>query len=245
MILYYVSIKVKSKGDKMKLLIIEDEEDILEALELGFKKLGYIVDTAMDGEDGLELSYINSYDLIILDLNLPSMDGLEILNKIRKENEECKILILSARSDYTQRITGLDMGANDYLVKPFNFGELVARVRALLRRTFIQKSTRLEYGGIIVDTAARVVCTNKNENIDITPKEFAILEYLMINKGRVVSAEELIEHIWSNDASMFSNSIKVHVSTLRKKLSKYSDYDIISNVRGAGYIIKKLEYNDV
>lgn len=228
----------------MKLLIIEDEEDIVYALELGFKKLGYAVDTATDGEEGLELAFINSYDLIILDLNLPSMDGLDILKRIRKDDEECKILILSARSDYSQRIQGLDLGANDYLVKPFDFGELVARVRALLRRSFKQNNIKIKYDNIIVDTATRIVYSNKNEKIDLAPKEFAILEYLITNKGRAISAEELIEKVWDSDASMFSNSIKVHVSNLRKKLSEYCNSEIISNIRGAGYIIKEVEDKD-
>lgn len=222
----------------MKLLIIEDEEDILIALEIGLKKQGYVIDTSTDGEEGLELALINKYDLIILDLNLPSMDGLEILEKIREVDEECKILILSARSDYSQRIIGLDKGANDYLIKPFDFGELVARIRALLRRSFVQKSAKIQYKNIIVDTASRTVYTNNNEKIELTPKEFSIFAYLIINKGRTVSAEELIESIWSEDASMFSNSIKVHVSSLRKKLNIFCNEDIIFNIRGAGYIIK-------
>lgn len=140
----------------MKILLIEDEEDLIEALAHGLKKNGYVVDMATDGRDGLELSYINDYDLIILDLNLPSMDGLDILTEIRKRDQECKILTLSARSDYSQRIEGLDKGANDYLVKPFDFGELLARTRALLRRTFIQQNTQLKHGDLIIDTAKDV-----------------------------------------------------------------------------------------
>ncbi len=229
----------------MKLLIIEDEEDILNALDYGFRKLGYVVDTASDGEEGLELVYINNYDLVILDLNLPSMDGLNILDKIREGNEEIKILILSARSEYVDRIKGLDMGANDYLVKPFYFGELVARVRGLLRRNFTQKVSKIKCDNIIIDTAARTAYSDKNEKIDLAPKEFAILEHLITNRGRAISAEELIEHIWGDDASMFSNSIKVHVSNLRKKLAEYSDKDIISNIRGAGYIINEVGNNDI
>lgn len=229
----------------MRLLIIEDEEDILNALDYGFRKLGYVVDTASDGEEGLELVYINNYDLVILDLNLPSIDGLDILSRIRKDNEEIKILILSARSEYIDRIKGLDMGANDYLVKPFDFGELVARVRALLRRSFTQSTSKIKCGNMIIDTSARAVYSDKNERLDLAPKEFAIFEYLIANKGRAVSTEELIEHIWGEDASMFSNSIKVHVSNLRKKLSEYSESDIISNIRGAGYIINEVEDNDL
>lgn len=225
----------------MRLLLIEDEEDLINTLSRGLRKVGYAVDTATDGRDGLDLFYMNEYDLIILDLNLPSMDGLEILSKIREENQDCKILILSARSNYEQRIEGLDKGADDYLVKPFDFGELNARIRNLLRRSFTQQSSKLKYENIIIDMAKRTVYGENNENIDIRPKEFAILEYLIMNRGRVISAEELIEHIWDNDESMFSNVIKVHLSNLRKKLSQHCKEEIILNVRGVGYTINEGE----
>lgn len=224
----------------MKLLLIEDEEDLVEALAYGLRKSGYAVDTAMDGQDGLELAFINEYDLIILDLNLPSMDGLDILTEIRKINQEIKILILSARSNFEQRIEGLDLGANDYLVKPFDFGELLARVRALLRRTFIQQDTRLKYGKLIVDTAKRCA-TYQDDLIELSPKEFSILEYLMTHQGRAISAEELMEHVWHSDNDMFSNAVKVHISTLRKKISSVCSDEVISNIRGAGYIIHERE----
>ncbi len=159
----------------MRLLLIEDEEDLNNILAKGLRKTGYAVDTATDGRDGLDLFYTNEYDLVILDLNLPSIDGIEILSKIRTDNEECKILILSARSNYEQRIEGLDKGADDYLVKPFDFGELNARIRNLLRRNFVQKSAKLRYENIIIDTASRTVYDENNEKIDIRPKEFAIL----------------------------------------------------------------------
>ncbi|MBS5949023.1 MAG: response regulator transcription factor [Clostridium sp.] len=223
----------------MRLLLIEDEEDLINTLSRGLRKFGYAVDTVTDGREGLDLFYMNKYDLVILDLNLPSMDGIEILSKIREDDQECKILILSARSNYQQRIEGLDKGANDYLVKPFDFGELMARIRALLRRTFIQQSIKFKYENIIIDTANRSVYDENNENIDLKPKEFAILEYLLLNKGRAVSTEELIEHIWADEDSMFSNVVKVHVSTLRKKLNKYCEKEIISSIRGVGYIINE------
>ncbi|MGL5381816.1 response regulator transcription factor [Clostridium sp.] len=222
----------------MKILIIEDEEYLASALKRGFEKLNYVVDIASDGEEGLELTFINKYDLIILDLNLPSMDGLDILSNIRKKDEESKIIILSARSKFDERIKGLDMGANDYLVKPFDFGELAARVRSLLRRNFIQKSSELSCENIKVDIPGRIALTRDGKKIDLSPKEFSILEYLMTNRGRVVSAEELIEHVWHSECDMFSNVIKVHISALRKKLSAYCTEDIISNIRGVGYIIK-------
>lgn len=225
----------------MRLLLIEDEEDLINTLSRGLRKVGYAVDTATDGRDGLDLFYMNEYDLIILDLNLPSIDGLEILSKIREENQDCKILILSARSNYEQRIEGLDKGADDYLVKPFDFGELNARIRNLLRRSFTQQSSKLKYENIIIDMAKRTVYGENNENIDIRPKEFAILEYLIMNRGRVISAEELIEHIWDNDESMFSNVIKVHLSNLRKKLNQHCKEEIILNVRGVGYTINEGE----
>lgn len=224
----------------MKLLLIEDEEDLIEALEYGLRKQGYIVDTAMDGREGLDLSYINEYDLIILDLNLPSMDGLDILKEIRKRDQICKILILSARSDYDQRIEGLDYGANDYLVKPFDFGELLARIRALLRRQFIQQDPKLKHGFLVLDTTKRLV-TYDGFQIELSPKEFSILQYLMINQDRTISAEELMEHVWHSDNDMFSNAVKVHISTLRKKIAQYTEEEIISNIRGAGYIIHKIE----
>ncbi|WP_066649133.1 response regulator transcription factor [Christensenella timonensis] len=223
----------------MKLLIIEDEEDLLRALKAGFEKKGYAVDIAADGTEGCELAFINDYDLIILDLNLPGMDGLEILSHIRENDLRQKVLILSARSDYAQRIEGLDLGANDYLVKPFDFGELEARVRSLLRRSFTQNNVILKFSKFSLDTCAHLLYTDAGETIDLTPKEYAILEYLLLHRGKAISAEELIEHVWFSDSSLFSNAIKVHVSTLRKKLAAYTEEELVTNMRGAGYCILK------
>jgi len=221
----------------LKLLLIEDEEDLVSALVAGFKKYGYAVDAATDGREGLELSYVNQYDLIVLDLNLPSMDGLEILSEIRRRDKDCKILILSARSEIPQRIQGLDMGANDYMIKPFDFRELEARVRSLLRRKFIQNDTVLSIKNLVVDTAAKRAYTLDHKFIELSPKEFAILEYLMLHKGKAISAETLIEHIWNSDFDYFSGSVKVHVSNLRKKLLAACGGEFIINIRGAGYMI--------
>lgn len=223
----------------MKLLIIEDEEDLLDALKTGFEKKGYVVDTAADGTDGGELAFVNDYDLILLDLNLPGMDGLEILKKIRENDLRQKVMILSARSDFAQRIEGLDLGANDYLIKPFDFGELEARVRSLLRRSFTQNNVIMKFGKFSLDTCAHLLYADSRERVDLTPKEYSILEYLLLNRGKAVSAEELIEHVWLSDSSLFSNAIKVHMSTLRKKLAAYTDQELITNLRGAGYCIPK------
>lgn len=221
----------------MKLLIIEDEEDLVSALAMGFKKYGYAVDTATDGMEGLELSYVNQYDLIVLDLNLPSIDGLAVLSEIRKKDKDCKILILSARIAVPQRIQGLDMGANDYMVKPFDFGELEARVRSLLRRQFTQNDVLLGKENLVVDTAAKRAYTKDNRFIELSPKEFAILEYLMLHMGMAISAETLIEHIWHSDCDYFTGSVKVHVSNLRKKLQSACGGEFIRNIRGSGYMI--------
>lgn len=225
----------------MRLLIIEDEEQMLSALTRGFKQLGYAVDGSEDGALGLMLAQTNDYDVLILDLNLPGMDGLEVLRQIRRINQEQKILVLSARSSFDERIVGLDCGANDYLVKPFDFGELAARVRNLLRRNFIQNPTLLEFYGLTLNTRQHSLITASGGNISLPHKEYAILEYLLLNRGRPVSAEELIEHIWQEEDGLFSNAIKVHISILRKKLAATGAPTAIITIRGAGYLIKEEE----
>ncbi len=222
----------------MKLLIIEDEEDILSALLRGFKKHGYIAEGAQDGLSGLEMAQAGGYDLVVLDLNLPEMDGMEVLRRLREEDKSIKILILSARVDFPDRISGLDGGANDYLVKPFNFGELEARVRNLLRRDFVQQDVKINCCGVVIDTASKRVFAPEGKQIELSPKEYMILEYLAMKRGTAVSAEELIEHAWEGEDGFFSNAVKVHISQLRKKLLPYCQ-DTIGHVRGAGYIIER------
>ena len=220
----------------MKLLIIEDEIDLINALKKGFIKKGYVVDCAIDGEDGLELYHINEYDLIILDLNLPSMDGLEVLKAIREQDKMQRVLILSARSAVSDRIIGLDMGANDYLPKPFDFGELDARVRSLLRCELIQHNTIIKYGDIKLDTRAKSISV-KDLTLCLAPREYAILEYLLLYQGKVISAEELIEHVWDSEANMFTDAVKVHISNIRKKLREVCGEEYIITIRGQGYLI--------
>ncbi|NLO87651.1 MAG: response regulator transcription factor [Firmicutes bacterium] len=217
----------------MKLLIVEDELSLQKALCKGFAKLGYAVDAAADGEEALERYYSSFYDVIVLDLNLPKLDGIEVLKEIRKEDPETRIIILSARSEVEDKVLGLDLGANDYLAKPFHFRELEARVRALLRRDFSVISAKITVSGITVDTALKkVFCRGKE--IPLTRKEYGILEYLFINRGRVVSNETLLEHVWDSNADLFSNALRVHIASIRKKLPG----DIIKNVRGQGYYVE-------
>lgn len=217
----------------MKLLVVEDEVSLQTALCKGFGKLGYAVDAASDGEEALELYYSSFYDAIILDLNLPKLDGIEVLKEIRKEDPKTKIIILSARSEVEDKVLGLDMGANDYLAKPFHFRELDARVRALLRRDFSVMSPEITVSGLTVDTSLKRAFYQGRE-IPLTKKEYGILEYLFINKGSVVSTETLMEHVWDSNADLLSNALKVHINSIRKKLPE----DIIKNVRGQGYYVE-------
>ncbi len=222
----------------MKLLLVEDEEALSQVLAKGLRKCGYAVDIAYDGEEALLQLEVNEYDLMILDLNLPRLDGLDVLREIRKTNRTIKILILSARTEIEDRVLGLDLGANDYLIKPFDFLELEARIRTLLRWHFIQQPSVLECGGIILDTTAKTVWLS-GQLVSLTKKEYAILEYLMAQKGRVVSSEELIEHVWDSEVDLFSNSLKYHIYSLKKKLREQGGgEEVIRNLRGQGYIME-------
>jgi DNA-binding response OmpR family regulator len=207
---------------------------------MGLRKFGYAVDAASDGERALQMIEIYEYDAIVLDWNLPKIDGIDVLRVIRKDKPDIKVLILSARSEVEDKIYGLDTGANDYMVKPFHFKELEARLRALLRRRFIQSDTRLSYGEIILDTALKTVYIQNNP-IELTKKEYGILEYLMFNKDKIVSTEEIMEHLWDSSFDGFSNSLKVHINSLKKKLSIFlGEQEVIKNKRGFGYYIAEV-----
>lgn len=197
---------------------------------------GYEVDSCQDGLDALELCEAEHYDLILLDLNLPGMDGMEVLRRLRKEDEETRVLILSARGQIRDKVRGLDAGANDYLTKPFHFEELEARVRSLTRRKFIQNDVCLQCGEISFDTKARTAVA-KGQSLSLTRKEAGLLEYLLLHQGQVISQEEMLEHLWDNSVNSFSNSIRVHISSLRKKLRTALGYDPIQNKIGQGYMI--------
>lgn len=220
----------------MRLLVVEDEKALCESIAKGLRLDGYEVDTAFDGEEAMEIISTDSYDLIILDLNLPGMDGLDILKNMRASDNETNVLILSARGGLSDKIEGLDSGANDYLCKPFHFEELEARVRSLTRRRTVQNNIVLECGEISLNTKTRTAFA-KGEEVLLTRKELAILEYLILHQGRPVSQEELIEHVWDSNVDSFSNSIRVHISALRKKIRTALGYDPITNRVGQGYVI--------
>lgn len=220
----------------MRLLIVEDEKDLCDTVAKSLHDIGYEVDTCYDGNAASELIICEKYDLIILDLNLPGIDGMTLLHMLRTDDEETKVLILSARSQIADKVEGLDAGANDYLEKPFHLQELHARVRSLTRRNFIQNDIRLSCGDLHFDTRSRVASAH-NMPISLTRKENGILEYLLLHQGRPVSQEELIQHVWDSSVDTFSNSIRVHISSLRKKLKQTLGYDPISNRIGEGYQI--------
>ncbi|MFR2717461.1 MAG: response regulator transcription factor [Anaerococcus obesiensis] len=224
----------------MKILIVEDEKILNNTINKSLKDAGYEVESAFDGFDAMEMIEIESYDLIVLDLNLPNMDGMEILKNLRKEDVETKVLILSARSQIQDKVEGLDAGANDFLQKPFHLDELKARVRSLTRRNFIQNNTELSFDKIKFDSKNRTIFIDDKE-LKLTRKESGILEYLLLNQGRPVSQEELIDHVWDSSVDLLSNSIRVHISALRKKLKRELGYDPIENRIGIGYLLRKIK----
>ena len=226
----------------MRILLVEDEKKLSDSIVKGLSNAGYAVDAAYDGEEALYEYEVNEYDLIILDLNLPKKDGLDVLREIREKDNEMKILILSARTKIDDRILGLDEGANDYLIKPFDFGELKARTRNLLRRDFVQKPQDLTLNGLTVDTKAKRVLYHTQE-ITLTRKEYGILEYLMLHKNQIISAETLTEHVWNNEFDPFSNSFRYHIHSLKKKINAASGLNFIKTVWGQGYIIEDGEGN--
>lgn len=220
----------------MRILVVEDEVDLCDIIAEGLQMDGYAVDKCNDGEDAFELITTETYDLVLLDLNLPRMDGIEILTEVRKQNKEVKVLILSAQGSVSDKVLGLDTGANDYLAKPFDFEELEARIRNLLRRLFTQENAVLRLERITLDTLKRAVFVD-NAEVSLTKKELAMLEYFLLNPQKVISQEELMEHVWNMEADSFSNAVRVHIASLRKKLKLALSYDPITTKIGEGYYL--------
>ena len=222
----------------MRLLVIEDERALCETIVRSLRRLAYSVDYCYDGNRAMELLGEERYDLVLLDLNLPGADGMTVLKTLRQTDRETRVLILSARSEVADKVAGLDAGANDYLAKPFHLAELEARIRSLTLRQFTQNDVVLTCGGVTFDTKARTAAA-AGQPLALTRKETGILEYLLLHRGRPVSQEELIDHVWDNSVDNFSNSIRVHISALRKKLRTALGYDPIRNRIGEGYIIEE------
>ena len=221
----------------MKLLIIEDFVELSLKMKEALELIGYYVDVANDGYSGEEKAYVNSYDAILLDLNLPDKDGLDILKFLRESNITVPIIIITARDELDDRVMGLDLGADDYLVKPFHIEELRARVQAVIRRFYGQTQAVIKIESLVIDSKARKVTLNDQE-IELLAKEFDILEYLAIRYPEIVSSEELVEHVYDENFDPFSSALRVQLTRLRKKLNQNSQgLDILKTIRGKGYTL--------
>ncbi len=222
---------------EMRILVIEDEKKVATFIKKGLEEEFYAVDVAFNGKEGYELASTEEYDLIVLDVMLPYMDGFTITKELRKKEILTPILLLTVKETIQDKVTGLDSGADDYLTKPFAFEELLARIRALLRRKEQIKTTSLKAGDLILDLQSHRVTIDEKEII-LTPKEYSILEYLMRNKNRVISRTKLVEHVYDYHFDTETNIIDVYINKLRAKVDLDSDKPLIQTVRGAGYMIK-------
>jgi len=221
----------------MRILLVEDEKDLASIIKKGLEESGYSVDMAHDGEEGLYMAENYPVDVIILDIMLPIMDGLTILKKMREQEIKTPVIMLTAKDTIADKIKGLDTGADDYLSKPFDFSELLARIRALIRRSGDVKEALITVANMEIDTATHEV-KRAGKLILLSAKEYALLEYLAYNKGHVVSRFDITEHIYSEEFDLDSNVIDVYINFLRKKIDKGFDTKLIHTVRCAGYILK-------
>jgi heavy metal response regulator len=221
----------------VRILIVEDEKKVASFIKKGLEEEGYAADVATDGEEGLALGLTRVHDLIILDIRLPKMDGLHVLQALRHDRVTAPVLLLTVRATVEDKVLGLDAGADDYLTKPFAFQELVARVRALLRRRTEGEPTVLCIGDLTLDPARRTV-TRGDEKIDLTPREFALLDYFMRNPGRVLTRTMIAEHVWDYSFDTSTNVIDVYVNYLRKKVDAGREPKLLHTIRGVGYVLK-------
>lgn len=220
----------------MRILVVEDERRLNNIIKMGFIEDGFAVDAAFDGEEGQYLAESEDYDLIVLDLMLPKIDGIEVCKNLRKKEIKTPILMLTARSTTEDKVKGLDSGADDYITKPFSFVEFRSRVHALIRRSHQESSPVLQINGLTLDPLKHKV-TRDGKDISLTPKEFSILELLMRHKGEVVTRTMIIEHVWDYDFDGMSNVVDVFVVTLRKKIDSGFKEKLIKTVHGVGYTI--------
>jgi len=221
----------------MRLLVVEDEGGIAGALRQGLSEQGYAVDVARDGEQGRDHALAATYDVILLDILLPKLDGLSLLRDLRKRGMTTPVLLLTARDAVDDRVAGLDAGADDYLVKPFSFSELLARIRALLRRPVLRAGDRLVTGDVAMDLGARTV-TRGTQPVTLTPREFAVLEYLLRHPGQALSRTQIAEGVWSWEFHGESNVVDVYIGYLRRKLDEEGVPSIIETLRGYGYRLR-------
>lgn len=220
----------------MRLLLIEDYRPLQQSLTKGLREAGFAVDTTGDGQEGLWFAMGNDYDVIILDLMLPGMDGLSLLKKLRAEGRQNHVLILTAKDTLEDRIKGLNLGADDYLVKPFSFEELLARVRALLRRSYREKNPEIKVENLRIDLTTQRVWHGRDE-IHLTPREYALLEYLAMRAGQTVSRTDIWQHLYEFESDASSNVVDVYIGYLRKKIEQPGRPPVIHTLRGRGYML--------
>ena len=222
----------------MKILLAEDEVDLNNVVTRYLKKNGYSVDSVLDGEEALDYLEYGEHDLVILDIMMPKVDGFEVIKKLRDKGNHTSVLMLTARDSADDKVKGLDLGADDYIVKPFDFNELLARIRAVVRRKYGNSSNKLVIGDLILDTSEKSV-TRAGKQIELTGKEYEVLEYLMQSKNRILSREQIKEHVWDFDYEGDSNIIDVLIKNIRKKIDVEDGKQIIYTKRGLGYVIKE------
>ena len=219
----------------MRILIVEDEPTLRKLEKNYLEKKGFVVDEVENGLEAISKISINSYDCVLLDLNIPEKDGIKVSKELREKGNQTPIIMVTARSQIYNKLEGFDSGADDYITKPFDMKELVARINAVIKRSSINNEEVLEIGNMVVHPEKNIVIKEENE-IEISNKEMGILEYLLRNKGKIISSEELLEHVWDSNVDMFTDTVKTHIKTLRKKID--SKKKIIKTVRGKGYVIR-------
>ncbi len=227
----------------MRILVVEDEKKVANFIKHGLEEEKYIVETAYDGVSGLEMAMHNQFDAILLDVMLPGKDGFAILKELREGGVTTPVLMLTARGAIEERVQGLDLGADDYLPKPFSFDELAARLRSILRRSSPEKSTKLKCGDLVLDTVSHFAYRNGAE-IELTTKEYALLEYMIRNKNRILSRSTITQHVWKHNFDPESNIIDVYIKRLRSKIEKEDARPLIQSIRGVGYRMRDLPTED-
>jgi len=222
----------------LRVLVVEDEKQVLNFVKKGFKEHGFSVDTAMDGREGFFLATGESYDCIVLDIMLPKLDGYEVVQQLRKKGIKTPVIFLTAKDTVEDKVKGLELGGDDYLVKPFSFSELLARIRALMRRGKEEKKAYYQEGNLVLDIAKRVVKRGKSI-VALTPTEFTLLQYLLEHKGEVVTRTMVSENVWGYDFDSMTNVIDVHMANLRKKIDTKGEKPLIHTLRGVGYVLEE------
>lgn len=223
----------------MKILVIEDEKKMALFIKRGLEEERYIVETAFDGQTGLEIALHNQFDAIVLDVMLPKRDGFAVLSALRGAGNATPVLMLTARGNTDDRVSGLDLGADDYMAKPFHFEELAARLRSIMRRSSPEKSTKMQCMDLILDTVAHVA-NRWGKEIELTTKEYALLEYLMRNKNRIISRSMITQHVWKHNFDPESNIIDVYIKRVRSKIERPGSPRILQSIRGVGYRMKEV-----